>query len=230
LTVLRLNFTKTGLASFLSHLDLMRTMERALRRAAVPVAYSEGFNPRMRLAFGPALPVGTASIDEYCDVELQRPVVIEDVLDALNRQLPSGVEVKAARLLDGRRRSLDAAICLASYELAMDGWDGCTQVGALEDAIGRVLAKEQWILPRSRDRASRDIRGSIDRLELLSRTPPVRIHLALRMGPSGAVRPHEVLGGLSVECGGCFDPAGVSVTRTGLHTEVEGRLLPPWRT
>jgi len=225
--VLRLNFTKTGLAAFLSHLDLMRAMERALRRAAVPAAYSEGFNPRMRLSFGPALPVGTASVDEYCDVELQRPVVIAEVLETLNRQLPAGVEVKAARLLDERRRSLDAAICLASYELVIEG---SVQINALEEAMERVLAKEQWMLPRSRDRAPRDIRGSIERLELITRTPPVCMHLSVRVGLSGAVRPDEVLGGLSVECGGCFDPAGISVTRTGLHTEVAGRLLPPWRT
>lgn len=227
MTVLRLNFTKTGLAAFLSHLDLMRVMERALRRAAVPVSYTEGFNPRMRLAFGPALPVGTASIDEYCDVELQRPVVISEVLEALNRQLPAGVEVKAARLLDDRRRSLDAAICLASYELVMAGR---VEAGALEAAMGRVLAKEQWILPRSRDRAPRDVRGDIERMELISHAPAVRVHLSLRMGPSGAVRPDEVLGGLLVECGGCFDPVQVSVTRTGLQVEVAGQLLSPWRT
>jgi radical SAM-linked protein len=226
-TVLRLNFTKTGLAAFLSHLDLMRVMERALRRAAVPVSYTEGFNPRMRLAFGPALPVGTASIDEYCDVELQRPVVIAEVLEALNRQLPAGVKVKAARLLDDRRRSLDGAICLASYELDMAG---CVKAGDLEEAIGRVLAKEQWVLPRSRDRAPRDVRGSIERVELTSHAPAVRLHLVLRVGPAGTVRPGEVLDGLLAECGGCFDPAKVSVTRTGLYVEVAGRLVPPWQT
>ncbi|MEW6523817.1 MAG: TIGR03936 family radical SAM-associated protein [Bacillota bacterium] len=225
--MLRVRFTKTGLSSFLSHLDLMRTMERALRRAALPMAYTAGFNPRPRLSFGPALPVGTASLAEYLDVELQDPVDPEVVPAVLNPKLPAGIEITGARLLEHRRKSLAAAICLATYEVAMEE---CGRVGVLEETVEQVLGQAQWVVPRSRDRAPGDIRGHISDLVLLTRTPTVRLHLALRMGPAGAVRPEEVLNGMAIRCGGCFDPVAVSITRTGLFAEVEGCLVPPWRT
>jgi radical SAM-linked protein len=69
-TVVRFRFTKHGKVRFTSHRDVARLFERALRRAAVDVVYSEGFSPRPRLAFGLALPTGDESDGEYVDVRL----------------------------------------------------------------------------------------------------------------------------------------------------------------
>ena len=69
---LRVRFAKHGKVRFTSHRDVARVWERALRRVALPVAYSEGFSPRPRLSFGLALPTGCASVGEYLDIELDR--------------------------------------------------------------------------------------------------------------------------------------------------------------
>ncbi len=72
--ILRLRFSRAEPAIWLAHLDLMRTFERAIRRADLPVAYSKGFNPRPQLAFALPIGVGLATNDDYVDVSLTRPI------------------------------------------------------------------------------------------------------------------------------------------------------------
>jgi len=76
---------------FLSHLDLMRLMERAFRRANLPLAFSEGFNPHPRVSFASALAVGVTSEGEYLDVQLRENIPIQEVQKRLNMALPSGI-------------------------------------------------------------------------------------------------------------------------------------------
>ena len=70
----RVKFEKTGKLRYISHLDLLRTMQTALRRAKVDMEYSEGFNPHMKLSFASALSVGVTSDAEYMDLELSEPM------------------------------------------------------------------------------------------------------------------------------------------------------------
>jgi radical SAM-linked protein len=70
LSVLRVRYAKLGRSRWIGHLDLARCFERAVRRARIAARYSEGFSSHLRLAFGPALPVGAESVAEYLDVEL----------------------------------------------------------------------------------------------------------------------------------------------------------------
>jgi radical SAM-linked protein len=73
---------------YISHLDLMRTFQRALRRAHIPVAYSTGFNPHPRLAFASALAVGVTSSDEYMDTILEEPMVPGEFVARMNSVMP----------------------------------------------------------------------------------------------------------------------------------------------
>ena len=90
---LRLRFKKEGLARFISHLDLMRTFERAFRRAELPIAFSQGFNPRPKMTFASALSVGISSSSEYLDVEFSEDVSASDVALTLNPALLDGIKV-----------------------------------------------------------------------------------------------------------------------------------------
>jgi radical SAM-linked protein len=93
---LRLRFSKTGRAVYISHLDLLRTMQRAFLRAELPIRYSEGFNPHAQLFFALPLSVGTASLCELMDFRLRAFMSLPEIPFRLNRVLPEGVKILEA--------------------------------------------------------------------------------------------------------------------------------------
>ena len=93
---LRLKFSKTGRAVYISHLDLMRTMQRVFSRAGVPLKYSEGFNPHAKISIVLPLSVGTASLCEYMDFALAEDRDLAALPDTLNAFMPEGIEALEA--------------------------------------------------------------------------------------------------------------------------------------
>ncbi len=90
----RIYFSKTGRAKYISHLDLMRTFMRAIKRSGVKIKYTEGFNPHPHMVFGNPLSLGYESVAELCEVKLVENVELNDVKDAINAQLPEGLEIR----------------------------------------------------------------------------------------------------------------------------------------
>ena len=115
---MRLSLTKEPEIRFVSHLDLGRALERALRRAKLPIAYSEGFNPHMRLSMGPALPLGQESRHELFDLDLTDAMTPE-LQDAVNSRLPAGVRVLAFQDLSKGARSLGQSATEAVYTFVL---------------------------------------------------------------------------------------------------------------
>src|SRR5438067_13076726 len=89
-TKVRIRFCKLGKVRFTSHRDVARIWERALRRATLPVAYTEGFSPHPKLSFGLALSNGHESLGEYLDVDLAAPVDVDSIAARLDPCLPIG--------------------------------------------------------------------------------------------------------------------------------------------
>src|SRR5947199_2978103 len=97
---IRLRFAKRGRLRFLSHRDIARSFERAVRRAGLPVAHSHGFNPHPRLSWMGAAPTGSASEAEYVEIGLTRLVDPRELLAALDAALPDGPDVLAAAVAE----------------------------------------------------------------------------------------------------------------------------------
>jgi len=95
-------YTKTGNLKFISHLDILRLMQRAICRAKLPAKYSEGFNPHIKIAFGFPLSLGVESIGEYFELELTEKLDIEKIVDALNNVLPNKIRILGAKYYDGK--------------------------------------------------------------------------------------------------------------------------------
>lgn len=89
----RLNFSKTGRAIYISHLDINRMMTRAVRRAKLPMWYTEGFNPHPYLTFALPLSLGQSSDCEYMDIRIEGDITDEEILNRLNAVLPEGVKI-----------------------------------------------------------------------------------------------------------------------------------------
>ena len=102
---LEIRFEKTEAVRFISHHDLMRAFQRALRRARWPVRLTEGFNPRPRIVFPDALEVGIVSRDEVAEVELTQWNPINDLERRLRRELPSGLLVRSLNEIQPTRKA-----------------------------------------------------------------------------------------------------------------------------
>jgi hypothetical protein len=122
----RVSFEKLGDARYLSHRNVMDILERALRAARVPVRYTEGFNPHLRLSMGPALPLGQESRHELFDLDVVDTLAPE-FLDAVNDRLPPGMRLLGWTELPSGARSLGKAATEAVYRFTMPNGDEMTQ-------------------------------------------------------------------------------------------------------
>lgn len=112
---LRATFCKQGRLALLSHLEVARALERAVRRAGLPFAVSQGFSPHMKIAFGAALPVGVGGTHEIFDLQLTRYVAPDQVLAALQAASTPDLMVKACRYIEPRAAAASVAYPFSTY-------------------------------------------------------------------------------------------------------------------
>jgi radical SAM family uncharacterized protein/radical SAM-linked protein len=135
----RFTFEKLGDARWLSHRNIMDLLERALRAAAVPVRYTEGYNPHVRLSMGPALSLGYEALAERFDVECHAQVEV-GMLSRANRVLPEGLQLTRCEALPEGTRSLGKSVSACRYRLRrtreMPGWpDSPAGLGTLAAGV-----------------------------------------------------------------------------------------------
>jgi radical SAM family uncharacterized protein/radical SAM-linked protein len=116
---IRLRFTKTGVMSLLSHLELIHLFTRAVRRAGVPILYSRGFHPHPKFSFATALSVGVVSRAEYMDMEIATGFGARRTMQALNRSLPAGMEILEAETVPLKSPSLSVILAATSYRVTL---------------------------------------------------------------------------------------------------------------
>ncbi len=145
-------YAKTGRPRFISHLDFVRLFERAARRAGLPLAFSEGFSPAPRIAYGWPLPVGMPGLGEYVDVELRERAAPERVVDDLNRVLPQGLAIREARYLSPHGPSLMAEFDTGSYMVHLPGRG--RSLAEWREAAAALLARSSLEVIREKGAAS----------------------------------------------------------------------------
>ncbi|MDD2400649.1 MAG: TIGR03936 family radical SAM-associated protein [Clostridia bacterium] len=179
---------------FLSHLDLMRLMERAFRRANLPLAFSEGFNPHPRVSFASALAVGVTSEGEYLDVQLRENIPIQEVQKRLNMALPSGIKILESIAITKRKDSLMALINMARYRVAISLVELVSQK-EVDFIISRVISQTSYCVFRRSKRGERqvDIRPGLFRLEGTVKDDKLYLEMDVQAGSQGNVKPTEVV-------------------------------------
>jgi len=119
---LRFKFGRSGDSKYFSHLDMMRMFQRAYRRAEIPVAYSQGFNPHPEFVIGMPLSVGVESSCEFVDIKLEETVEPDDFVERMNKALPPDIRVLEAKEKTGKKNimaEIRAMICSIEYETLM---------------------------------------------------------------------------------------------------------------
>jgi radical SAM-linked protein len=196
LLILRIKYEKNSLVKYISHLDVMRTFTRALRRAKLPLCFSQGFNPRPKIEFAPALPVGITSEGEYLDVEFEGKIEPDKALAMLNNVLPSGLCVKASDFAQDKPSlsSLNMALYLTDIYPGKD-----IKRDVFADVLARFLTKKQIIVEKHTKGKIReiDIAPLIYDIEMAGfKDGIVQLALELCIGQEGNVKPQMVISSL----------------------------------
>lgn len=213
---MRLTFAKGEALKYISHLDLARAWERIFRRAGLPVAYSQGFNPRPRFQIASGLPVGVTGRAELLDVWLTRRLAPDEVLARLRPASPPGLEILAAEEVDLRAPALQAQVQAAEYVAVLDTAEPMEAIRARVEAL---LAAPS--LPRQRHHKGKqqtyDLRPLVQSLTV--RPAPSRggtlLEMRLQASAEGAGRPDQVLDVLGLTL------AARSIERTKLHFDFD---------
>ena len=187
---IRIQYSKTEPLRYTGNLDMHRIWERTLRRARLPLAYSQGFHPQPRMNQACPLPLGITSQAEMIDVWLDTDTVLEDILPALGKALPPGIELKSIDQAELNAPALQTQTAAAVYsaELKID-----IPAEVLSERIVHMLAAHE--LPRTRRGKRYDLRPLIEDLRLEGRC--ILMRLAAREGATG--RPEEVLEQLDLQ-------------------------------
>ena len=188
----RIRFTKTDRLRFLSHHDLMRLFERALRRTGLPLRMTEGYNPHPIIAFPTALGLGIESADEVLEFELASWSSPRQIEKVLGEQLPTGISVVSSEAFDRRDRS---CIEFVEYEASCPG-----QGEGLREGIARFMALKECPVERPSDKGSKTV--EIRRYVLAADCEADRIFLRIRVTDQGTAKPEEVLRAIGVAVDG----------------------------
>lgn len=218
----RIKYHKKGPARYVSHLDLLRTFARAGRRAGLPLAFTQGFNPHPKITFAAPLGVGIAGEGEFADIELTGQMPAGVVREALSASLPEGLEVLEARIIIMPTKSLMAMVSRASYSGSANLLRLLSQ-NELEQSIRSFLdLPEIWVERRGKNKTAKikNIREGIFTFSGTIVDDMLTLEMDLKAGSSGNVRCEEVLGAF-IKTGPIPVDGGFILSRTGLYQASE---------
>ena len=193
---LRIRFSRGQEVKFISHLDIMRLWHRALIRAGISLAYSEGFNPHPRMSLAAPLAVGVTSEAELMDITLTRFVSPHFFTAAAGGQLPPGIEILGVYPVAPTLPSLQSQVRYAEYKV---GLETEKEQKDIESALTSLLSVEHLPWQHQRDTGPRkyDLRALIDDLWLIDwRSGYCTIGMRLHCDSNGSGRPEQVAAAL----------------------------------
>ncbi len=211
---LRIRFCRGQELKFISHLDIMRLWQRALHRARIALAYSEGFSPHPRISLAAPLPLGVTSEAELMDIFCAKLVSPHFFTKALSQQLPSGIEILQVYQLSLNMPSLQSQVRYVEYKVEVETEK---EPKDIEAALTSLLSLKHLPWQHQRDTGTRhyDLRALVDDLWLIDRQHlSCTIGMRLRCDNSGSGRPEQVTTALSFT----HHPHSIHRTRLILRT------------
>ena len=243
----RVKFTKTGNVRFLGHLDVMRYFQKAIRRAALPVAYSEGFSPHQIISFASPLSVGAESVGEYFDVEMKEAVDPEALTDRLNAVMAEGFSVTLAVQLPetaGHKLNAMAQVRAAEYMTAVTDSNYVNKLmltkmvnintlhSFMTDSVDQFMKKDDipFVKHTKKSDTTINLKDSLYRLETIKNNCNL-ITLSMLVCSSssgtGNLKPREVVSEL-FHFMEQDPPEELRILRLETYGEKDGRLVPLW--
>lgn len=187
----RLKFSKLGNIKFVGHLDLLNILHRTIKRANIPISYSQGFNPHQKTSFAIPLPLGMESTTEYVDIMLDEEVDTNLIKENLNSKMPVGMEIIEVKKLAENDNSSASSVYIGEYEVLFP-----TDLIELNDEfmskLNEYLKQEEILIERISKKKGRntvkqvDIRPEIFKIEVASTT---KLNLRISTGSMRNLKP-----------------------------------------
>jgi len=193
---LRMQITKDRDIRFISHLEYVRTIERAIRRAKLPAAYSEGFNPHMKFALASALGVGVVSYTEFVEIELYEDVDVRTAALALDEALPRGIRVLMADHVDNHHAALMAQASGAGYRVTLPYTEDLAVSVEAYNALPTLLFKKA--APKTKVGFKEiDVKSFIPELAVEQKEGKVIFSFECKITPTGSMKAVDLLNALN---------------------------------
>jgi len=187
----RTKFSKTEAMRFTGHLDLFRALERTVRRAKLPLTYSQGFNPHPKISLASALPLGFTSEAEFADIFLDETLPLTEIDQTLINALPSGIQINEINLVDPKEPKLQNSLRSSIFSAILG-----EPFPNMEKAVLNFLSAEEVIIEKIKKGKKRliNIREFVHTIEIIEdndNKQELRLHLSAVEGKTG--RPDVIL-------------------------------------
>lgn len=196
---IRAKFIKDNSVKFLSHLDILRTFGRAIRRSGIPIVYSQGFNPHPSMSFGLPLSVGVTSQGEFVDMDVEDNITLDQFIKTINTGLPSGLQVVDASEVDAKSNIM-AIIKAAAYNVKIEG----DKLENLTQNAQELLKMSQIVVEKETKSGVKeaDIKPDIRELKVInSGKNNGELYMNLSAGSVSNLKPEFVVAALKKYCG-----------------------------
>lgn len=217
---LRIKFAKSGCMKFIGHLDIMRYFQKAIRRAGIDIAYSEGFSPHQIMSFAAPLGVGLESEGEYLDIQVHSAASSRQMAEALNQVMTEGMKVLSVRQLPDDGKNAMSIVAAADYRLRF--YEGCSV--EMQQAFREFMAQEE--LPVLKKTKKNEILLNIRPLIYDFRVDDEGIFLKLATGSVHNLKPELVMETFFARMGEAWDPFSCQICRMELYTWKAGVKVP----
>lgn len=224
---IRLKFTKGNEVKYISHLDLMRVFQRAIRRTGIPISYSSGFNPHQEISFGAPLSLGVTSDAEYVDLKLAGAVELEEIKNRLNSSLPEGIRIIKGMQLGENPKSAMSVVTHARYFIRMNIENVAFE--AFSKSIEEFVAQEHIKVMKEQPKKGFelkeiDIKSMIVGMRLSeSRDEIHTIDCLLLSGSKANLKPELLMVAFKEFTG--YNIVGIKINRVEVYAEKNGKLL-----
>ncbi|MEI7884278.1 MAG: TIGR03936 family radical SAM-associated protein [Clostridia bacterium] len=218
----RLVFAKNEEAKFVSHLELMKCVQQTIRRAKLPIIFSEGFNPHQKISFASALAVGMTCEREYMDVEFKNKLETTEIVKDLNSVSPTGIYYLQAKELIEKKPALMSIVSAATYKIKTN--KGLKDFS--ERNIEDYLSQQNIIysVEKNKKIKIKELRPGILDMKVKQTSINNTFELFLKSGSAGNTRPDDV-----IRCFFIFMQDNIeylSIKRIELFKEIQGYYVP----
>ena len=219
---IRIKFQKYGIMRFIGHLDMMRYFQKAIRRADIDIAYSEGFSPHQIMSFAAPLGVGITSDGEYLDIEVHSSKSSEESLKALNEAMVEGVEVVEYKQLPEGTKNAMSSVAAADYIVTFKEKEkNPFTLELLSKALEEFYGEQEEILITKQTKKSErtmDLKPLVYDFHMTEKDGKPAFYLNLCTGSTDNVKPELVVEALFTHMGLEYNPSAIQIHRIDVYT------------
>ncbi len=221
----RMKFKKENEGKFISHLDLMRTFQRAMRRAKLPMVFSGGYNPHPEMSFAQALGLGIESTGEYMDVTINDSLNLDEIKERLNNNLTKGIEITQLRNLKDKAKPAMAVVSHGQYLIAIETDENNIDNKAIfEGFINQLNIYVEKIQFKKNKKVIVDIKPMIKEIDMLIVNKVLHINCIIACGSNANLKPELIIDAFRE-----YSNIGIlkyNIKRIELFTLQRNRLIP----